>query len=137
MNLAHEDNDGNLESLGAIRSIVLPLLPFGVKFTIMSIMLQMLNLKGLFSEAASKDANQHLMNFIAICKSSEVPGVSQAAICLHLFPLSHYGEAIKWLNKLLHDSITYWRELRKVFLERFFTPSRKLQLKDEINTHNK
>ncbi|XP_055806921.1 uncharacterized protein LOC129875673 [Solanum dulcamara] len=73
------DRDG-LGAIGATGAIVLPTLPKGVKFTITSTMLQMLNLKGLFRGGVSDDAKQHLMNFIAIYKSSEIPGVSQSTI---------------------------------------------------------
>jgi len=84
---------------------VLPVLPPGVKFTITNIIIQLLNLKGLFRGAAGDDANQHLMNFVAICKSQEIPGVSQTAMQLRLFPLSLTGEATNWLNEMPDDSI--------------------------------
>ncbi|KAH0639329.1 hypothetical protein KY290_036590 [Solanum tuberosum] len=75
------------DGAGATRVIVLPALPPGVKFRITNTMIQLLNLKGMFRETAGDDANQHLMNFVAICKSQEIPGVSQTAMRLRMFPL--------------------------------------------------
>lgn len=40
----------------------------------------MFNLKGIFSEAAVDDPNQHLMKFIATYNSSEIPEDSQLSI---------------------------------------------------------
>ncbi|KAH0685650.1 hypothetical protein KY290_017172 [Solanum tuberosum] len=50
------------------------LAPRGVKYTVTSTMIQLLNLKGTFRGVAGDDANQHLMNFMAICKSQEITG---------------------------------------------------------------
>ena len=63
--MMYEEDDADLD--GA-RAIVLPALPLGIKFTITSTMIQLLNLKGMFRGAVGYDANQHLMNFVAICK---------------------------------------------------------------------
>ncbi|KAH0722654.1 hypothetical protein KY289_005698 [Solanum tuberosum] len=67
--MMYEEDGLDLDEAGATGAMVLPALPPGVKFTITSTMIQLLNLKGMFRGAASDDANQHLMNFVAICKS--------------------------------------------------------------------
>ncbi|KAH0669197.1 hypothetical protein KY289_023690 [Solanum tuberosum] len=118
--MMYEEDNADLDGAGAIGAIVLPALPPGVKFTITSTMIQLLNLKGMFRGAAGDDANQHLMNFVAICKSQEIPGVNQTAMRLRLFPLSLIGEATNWLNEMPNDSIRTWTELKEAFLERFF-----------------
>ncbi|KAH0698464.1 hypothetical protein KY284_012679 [Solanum tuberosum] len=64
--MMYEKDALDLDGAGAI---VLHALPLGVKFTITSTMIQLLNLKGMFRGATGDDANQHLMNFVAICKS--------------------------------------------------------------------
>ncbi|PHT48675.1 hypothetical protein CQW23_12883 [Capsicum baccatum] len=74
----------------------------------------------------------YVINFISTCKSFDNPGVGQNAIRLCLFPLYLSGEATLWLNGLNPDSITNWRQLEDVFLERFFPPSKRAQLRDEI-----
>ncbi|XP_049349268.1 uncharacterized protein LOC125813838 [Solanum verrucosum] len=133
--MMYDKDDADLDGTGATGAIVLHALPPGVKFTITSTMIQLLNLKGMFRGAAGDDANQHLMNFVAICKSQEIPGVNQTIMRLRLFPLPLTGEATNWLNEMPDDSIRIWNELKEAFLERFFPESKELQMKDEISTH--
>ena len=70
-----------------------PAIPPGVQFTITSTMIQLLNLKGMFRGVAGDDANQHLMNSVAICKLQKIPGISQTMMRLRMFPLSLTREA--------------------------------------------
>lgn len=112
---------------------MLPPLPVGTKFDITSCMIQMLNIRRLSACKETDDAHMYLTNFTSVCKSNcNRPEVSPEAMELQLFPLSLKGEATLWLDELLNNSITTWRELREAFLERFFPPSNKLLLKDEI-----
>ncbi|KAH0712190.1 hypothetical protein KY289_008149 [Solanum tuberosum] len=133
--MMYEEDNVDLDGAGATGAIVLPALPPGVKFTITSTMIQLLNLKGMFRGAAGVDANQHLMNFVAICNSQKIPRVNQTTMRLRLFPLSLTGEATYWLNEIPDDSIKTWNELKEAFLERFFPESKELQMNDEISTH--
>ncbi|KAH0722910.1 hypothetical protein KY289_005954 [Solanum tuberosum] len=103
--MMYEEDDADLDGAGATGDIVLLALPPGVKFTITITMIQLLNLKGMFRGASGDDANQHLMNFVAICKSDEISGVNQTTMRLRLFPLSLTGEATNWLNEMPDDSI--------------------------------
>ncbi|KAK4709768.1 hypothetical protein R3W88_004281 [Solanum pinnatisectum] len=70
----NEGDDLDLDGTRATGAILLHTLPPGVKFTITSTMIQLLNLKGIFRGAPTDDASQHLMNFVAICKSQEILG---------------------------------------------------------------
>ncbi|KAK4716309.1 hypothetical protein R3W88_014647 [Solanum pinnatisectum] len=97
--MMYEEDELDLDGAGAKGAIVLPVLPPSVKFTITSTMIQLLNMKGMFRVAASDDANRHLMNFVSICKSQEIPGVSQTTMRLRFFPLSLTREATNWLNE--------------------------------------
>ncbi|KAK4713655.1 hypothetical protein R3W88_019562 [Solanum pinnatisectum] len=124
--MMYEEDDLDLDGAGAIGAIVLPSLPPSVKFTITSTMIQLLNLKGRFRGAAGDNTNQHLMNFVVICKSQEISGVRQIAMRLRLFPLSLTGEATNWLNEMLDDSIRTSTELKEAFLEQFFLESKEL-----------
>ncbi|KAH0693055.1 hypothetical protein KY285_020152 [Solanum tuberosum] len=133
--MMYEEDDADLDRAGATGAVVLPTLPPSVKFTITNTMIQLLNVKGMFKGADSDDANQHLMNFVAICKSQEIPGANQTTMRLRLFPLSITGKATNWLNEIPDDSIQTWNELKKAFLERFFPESKELHMNDEIITH--
>ncbi|KAH0661284.1 hypothetical protein KY284_026215 [Solanum tuberosum] len=113
--MMYEEDDANLDGVGATGAIMLHALP-----------------PGMFRGAAGDDANQHLMNFVAICKSQEIPGVNQTTMRLRMFPLSLTGEATNWMNEMLEDSIRTWIELKEAFLERFFPESKEPQMKDEI-----
>ncbi|KAH0722488.1 hypothetical protein KY285_005015 [Solanum tuberosum] len=83
--MVFEEDDLDLDGVGATGAIVLPILPLSVKFTITSIMIQLLNLKGMFRGVVGDDANKYLMNIVAICKSHEILGVSQTAMRQRLF----------------------------------------------------
>ncbi|KAH0730014.1 hypothetical protein KY289_001202 [Solanum tuberosum] len=101
--MTYEEDDLDLDGAGAIGAIVLPVLPPSVKFTITTTIIQLLNLKGMFRGETGDEVNQLLMNFVAICKSQEIPGVSQTAMRLRLYPFSLTGEATNWLNEMLDD----------------------------------
>ncbi|KAH0722606.1 hypothetical protein KY289_005650 [Solanum tuberosum] len=113
-NMVFKEDDLDLDGVGATRAIVLHALPLG---------------------ATGDDANHHLMNFVAIYKSEEIPGVSHTGMRLRLFTLSLTGEATNWLNELPDDSVRTWTELKEAFLERLYPESKELQMKDEIGTH--
>ncbi|KAK4726889.1 hypothetical protein R3W88_031806 [Solanum pinnatisectum] len=125
--MMYEEDDADLDGAGAIGAIVLPALP------------QMLT---------GDDANQYLMNFMAICKSQEIPGVNQIAMRLRLFPLSLTGEATNWLNEMPDDSIRTWKVslnyitkpvvdsvCRGSFIRKSFAEN--MQLLDEVSKNNR
>ncbi|KAK4715893.1 hypothetical protein R3W88_014231 [Solanum pinnatisectum] len=106
----YEEDGLDLDGAGPTVAIVLPPLPPGVKFKITSTMIQLMNLKDMFMGTAGDDANQHLMNFVAICKLQDIwtkPNIDkiEAVSCV-----SFTGEATNWLNEIPVDSIRTWTE---------------------------
>ena len=69
------DDDDVINKAGATGGIIPPLLAPGEKLNIMSTMIQLLNLNGLFGGLPGDDPNLHLVNFVTICKSFSNLGV--------------------------------------------------------------
>lgn len=118
--VADEEDDTDLDEAGAIGTIIPPPLEPRVKFNIISTMIQLLSLKGLFGGLLGDDPNMHLVNFINICKFFDNPRVGQNVIHLWLFLLSLSGKETMWLNELAPDSIVNRRQLEGAFQKRFF-----------------
>ncbi|XP_047262439.1 uncharacterized protein LOC124895926 [Capsicum annuum] len=112
MQFDSDDKEDDLNEASAIGAIIPPPLVLGVKFNITSTMIQLLNLKGFFGGLPGDEPNMHLVNFINICKSFDNPGVGQNAIFLRLFPLSLFGKATIWLNKL---AVNFIKKIEKSF----------------------
>lgn len=58
----------------------------------MSVMIQLLNLKGMIVGLPIDDANMNVMNFVRICSSFNLPRVSQEILLIKLFPFSLKGK---------------------------------------------
>jgi hypothetical protein len=72
-----------------------------------------------FCGKATEDASAHLQQFLELCSTSVIKGVSQDAIRLRLFPFSFLGRAKQWFyaNKAAADT---WDKCAKAFLLTFF-----------------
>ncbi|CAJ2633397.1 unnamed protein product [Trifolium pratense] len=80
-----------------------------------------------FSGNPTDDPNLHLSIFLQYADTVKANGVSPDAIRLRLFPFSF------WLQSLPSNSVTSWDELKKVFLARYFPPSKTAMLRSQIN----
>nr|XP_016472872.1 PREDICTED: uncharacterized protein LOC107794848 [Nicotiana tabacum] len=112
-------------------AIVLPAIQ-AESFQITNNMLHLLQNKGLFSGTQLEDPQQHLKNFMSICKTQRQPNVTPEAIRLLLFPFSVTGASQVWLNLLPINSIATWDELVKQFHNKFHPPNKTAQQIDEI-----
>ena len=74
----------------------------------------------------------HLSIFLEVCDTLKINGASIDAICLHLSPFSLKGKARARLHSLPLGSITTWDDLAKVFLTKFFLPSKMASLRNQI-----
>lgn len=95
------DDGADLDVVGAIREIVLPLMDPKLKLNITIIIIQLLNLKALFGGLLGEYPNMHLVNFINIGKSFYYLRVRKNAIRLRLFLLFLSREQNLRLTKLV------------------------------------
>lgn len=68
-------------------------LPQGTKFDIVSVMIQLLNLKEIFVGLPTDDVTMHIISSVGICTSYNFSRVSQKAIRRKLFSFSLAGDA--------------------------------------------
>ncbi|KAK2443858.1 hypothetical protein QL285_014927 [Trifolium repens] len=86
-----------------------------------------------FSGNPSDDPNLHLSIFLQYADTVKENGVSPEAIRLRLFPFSLRDRARAWIQSLPSNLVTAWEELKKVFLARYFPPSKTVMLRAQIN----
>ena len=67
----------------------------------------------------NEDANAHLQNFLELCKTVTIRGITADAIRLCLFPFSLPGKAKQWFyqNK---EAVSTWDKCSTAFLAKFF-----------------
>ncbi|KAJ4705116.1 Retrotransposon gag protein [Melia azedarach] len=102
------------------------------QFELKPVMFQMLQTVGQFSGMPTEDPHLHLRLFIEVSDSFKLPGVTENALRLKLFPYSLRDRARAWLNSLPSNSVTTWQELAENFLMKYFPPTKNAKLRNEI-----
>ncbi|GJZ55817.1 reverse transcriptase domain-containing protein [Tanacetum coccineum] len=69
------------------------------------------------------DPHDHIREFLAICNMFKYGETQSEAVKLLIFPYSLSDKAKTWFNELNEESITTWEQIRKAFINRFFSPS--------------
>ncbi|XP_062089712.1 uncharacterized protein LOC133796256 [Humulus lupulus] len=87
-----------------------------------------------FSGMPTEDPHLHLRFFIEVSDSFKLPGVTEDALRLKLFPYSLRDRARAWLNSLPSDFATTWQELVERFLMKYFPPTKNAKLRNEITS---
>ena len=83
-----------------------------------------------FCGRANEDTSAHLQQFLELCSTFVIKGVSQDAIRLRLFPFSLLGRAKQWFyaNKAAVDT---WDKCAKAFLAKFFPTGKTNALREQ------
>ncbi|XP_062115708.1 uncharacterized protein LOC133829893 [Humulus lupulus] len=74
-----------------------------------------------------------ITNFLELCDTFKMNGVSNDAILLRLFPFSLRDRAKSWLISLQANSIVTWEDLAQKFLAKYFPPAKSTRVRGEIN----
>ena len=84
-----------------------------------------------FCSKANEDASAHLLQFLELCSTLVIKGVSQDAIRLCLFSVSLLGLVKQWVyaNKATVDT---WDKCAKAFLAKFFPTNKTNALRGRI-----
>ena len=126
--------DGQNRSLVTVNTSQVPTGPEvntgGENFEIKTGLITMVQASPFYGKA-NEDASVHLQQFLELCITFVIKGVSQDAIRLHLFPFSLLGRAKQWFyaNKTAMDT---WDKCAKAFLAKFFLTGKTNALRGRI-----
>nr|GEW08458.1 hypothetical protein [Tanacetum cinerariifolium] len=119
---------------GPIAPIAIQATNFGLK----NDMIQQVQNSCQFHGLPGDDANKHLDKFLHVTQRIKVNGVTDDALRLYLFPHSLTHHSTAWFDRLPINSINTFKQMAKMFLEKYFSPSMeryKLSI-DRCPTHN-
>ena len=104
------------------------------QFELKPVMFQMLQTVGQFGGLATEDPHLHLRLFMEVSDTFKLPGVTEEALRLKLFPYSLRDRARAWLNSLPPDSVATWDDLAERFLKKYFPSTKNAQLRVDITS---
>ncbi|GKB78292.1 putative reverse transcriptase domain-containing protein, partial [Tanacetum coccineum] len=82
----------------------------------------------------NEDAHDHVDRVLNIVSLFIIPGVSQDAVLLRVFPFTLTGTAKRWVDRLTPGAVNTWDLLKTNFIQRYCPPSKTAKrLKDIYN----
>ncbi|KAL3849579.1 hypothetical protein ACJIZ3_011461 [Penstemon smallii] len=103
-------------------------------FEVKPVMLNLINSSAIFSGLAMEDPHAHLKNFMEICDSFKLNGVTADQLRMKLFSFSLRDRARVWLNSMPPNSIVSWTDLTEKFLRKYFPPTKSAKVRMEIHS---
>ena len=81
----------------------------------------------------SEDTYVFITEFEEVCAMFKIQQLSEDAVKLRFIPFSLKDNAKKWMNSLVTDSISTWKEFLEVFQKNFFPRHKTAKIRSEIN----
>ena len=103
-----------------------------VKFELKSSLISMAQASP-FCGKPNEDANAHLLNFLELCKTVTIRGVTADIIRLRLFPFSLLGKAKQWFYPNT-EAVNTWDKCSAAFLAKFFPLGKMNALRGRISS---
>nr|GEX65899.1 reverse transcriptase domain-containing protein [Tanacetum cinerariifolium] len=111
---------------------ITPIVIQATNFEVKNDMIQQVQNSCQFHGLPGDDANKHLDKFLHVTHRIKVNGVTNDALRLYLFPHSLTHHATAWFDRLPRNSINTFKQMAKMFLEKYFPPSMVTKLINEI-----
>jgi len=108
-------------------AVTYPALGDSVNFELKSSLLHRLP---SFHGLSGEDPNKHLAKFFNVCVSMKPPNVTNDQVMMRAFPHSLKDDAEDWFYTL--TNVPTWRDMKRLFLEKYFPAARLNNLKREI-----
>ncbi|GJR70881.1 hypothetical protein Tco_0016946 [Tanacetum coccineum] len=86
-----------------------------------------------FSRNKNEDAHDHVDRVLNIVSLFNIPGVSQDAVLLRVFPFTLTGSAKRWVDRLTPGAVNTWDLLKKAFIQRYCPPSKTAKRLEDIH----
>ena len=86
----------------------------------------------IFQGLATEDPEAHIHNFISLCSTFKLPGITKDATKKLLFPFSLRGQASTWYRAVEGHTIETFEEIQKLFMVKYFSPDTMNKLRLEL-----
>ncbi|GKD49635.1 hypothetical protein Tco_1278611, partial [Tanacetum coccineum] len=119
---------GKMQASGVVK----PEIKGNVNFEIKSQFMRELREDTFFGNK-NKDVHDHVDRVLNIISLFNIPGVSQDAVLLRVFPFTLTGSAKRWVDRLTLGAVNTWDLLKKAFIQRYYPPSKTAKRLEDIH----
>jgi hypothetical protein len=81
-----------------------------------------------------EDPNLHLQEFVQLCQTFNMDGVTQDQMRARLFPFSLLGKALQWFYSQPVETVQDWNALMRAFMKEYYSPGKTQSLRNKIAT---